>query len=75
MIVLFFVGTNNSMPVDKNNMYGHPNKEVLENLEQSKIYRTYQDGNIMFKIKNERLKIETCVTQKEVNINYYYEKK
>ena len=46
--------------VGKNNRYGHPNKEVLENLEQSKIYRTDQDGSIMFKIKNNKLRIETC---------------
>ena len=46
--------------VGKNNRYGHPNKEVLNNLENSKIYRTDQDGSIMFKIKNYKLKIETC---------------
>ena len=46
--------------VGKNNRYGHPNKEVLDNLEKSKIYRTDQDGSIMFKIKNNKLKIETC---------------
>ena len=46
--------------VGKNNRYGHPNKEVLNNLELSKIYRTDQDGSIMFKIKNGKLKIETC---------------
>ena len=46
--------------VGKNNRYGHPNKEVLNNLEQSKIYRTDEDGSIMFKIKNNKLKIETC---------------
>ena len=46
--------------VDKNNRYGHPNKEVLDNLENSKIYRTDQDGSIMFKVKNNKLKIETC---------------
>ena len=46
--------------VGKKNRYGHPNKEVLENLENSKIYRTDQDGSIMFKIKNNKLKIETC---------------
>ena len=46
--------------VGKNNRYGHPNKEVLENLENSKIYRTDLDGCIMFKIKNNELKIETC---------------
>ena len=46
--------------VGKNNRYGHPNKEVLNTLENSKIYRTDQDGSIMFKIKNNKLKIETC---------------
>ena len=46
--------------VGKNNRYGHPNKEVLDNLEDSKIYRTDQDGSIIFKIKNNKLKIETC---------------
>ena len=46
--------------VGKNNRYGHPNKEVLDNLNNSKIYRTDQDGSIMFKIKNNKLIIETC---------------
>ncbi len=46
--------------VGKNNRYGHPNKEVLNNLNNSKIYRTDQDGSIMFKIRNNKLKIETC---------------
>ena len=46
--------------VGKNNRYGHPNKEVLDNLEKSKIYRTEEDGSIMFKIKNNKFKIETC---------------
>ena len=46
--------------VGKNNRYGHPNKEVLNNLEDSKIYKTDQDGSIIFKIKNNKLKIETC---------------
>ena len=46
--------------VGKNNRYGHPNKEVLENLNNSKIYRTDINGSIMFKIKNNKLKIETC---------------
>jgi len=46
--------------VGKNNRYGHPNREVLYNLKESKIYRTDQDGSIMFKIKNNKLKIETC---------------
>ena len=46
--------------VGKNNRYGHPNKEVLNNLEESKIYRTDQDGSIMFKGKNNKLQVETC---------------
>ncbi|MBR4830701.1 MAG: DNA internalization-related competence protein ComEC/Rec2 [Bacilli bacterium] len=46
--------------VGKNNRYGHPNKEVLNNLDNSIIYRTDRDGSIMFKIKNNKLKIETC---------------
>jgi len=46
--------------VGKNNRYGNPNKEVLNNLENTKIYRTDQDGSIMCKIKNNKLKIETC---------------
>ena len=46
--------------VGKNNRYGHPNDNVLDNLVNSKIYRTDQDGSIMFKIKNNKLKIETC---------------
>ncbi|MEF2690839.1 MAG: ComEC/Rec2 family competence protein, partial [Bacilli bacterium] len=46
--------------VGKNNRYGHPNKEVLNNLYNSKIYRTDQDGSIMFKIKKDKLQIETC---------------
>ena len=45
--------------VGENNRYGHPNKEVLNNLSDSKIYRTDQDGGIMFKIKKNKLRIET----------------
>jgi competence protein ComEC len=47
--------------VGKNNRYGHPNDSVLDNLEASKIYRTDQVGSIMFKINNDRLKIEICI--------------
>ena len=46
--------------VGKNNRYGHPKEEVLNILDNSKIYRTDIDGSIMFKIKNNKLKIETC---------------
>ena len=60
-----FVGVINPkhsiISVGKNNRYGHPNKEVIDNLEDSKIYRTDQDGSIMFRINKNKLKIETCV--------------
>ena len=46
--------------VGKNNRYGHPNKEVLDNLKDSKIYRIDQDGSTMFKIKNNKIQYETC---------------
>ena len=46
--------------VGKNNKYGHPNKEVLDNLNESKIYRTDIEGSIMFSIKNNKLQMETC---------------
>lgn len=45
--------------VGKNNSYGHPDKEVLSTLKDSKIYRTDQSGSIMFKINNNKLKIKT----------------
>ena len=48
--------------VGKNNRYGHPNDSVLDNLDNSKIYRTDKDGSIMFKMKNNKLEIETCST-------------
>ena len=46
--------------VGKNNRYGHPNNEVLSKKKKKKIYRTDLDGSIMFKIKNDKFKIETC---------------
>ncbi len=46
--------------VGENNRYGHPKDSVLNILRNSKIYRTDIDGSIMFKIKNYKLKIETC---------------
>ena len=57
---IFFICTNYSERVGIDNKFKHPNKEVLETLESSKVYRTDQDGSILFKIKNNKLKIETC---------------
>lgn len=45
--------------VGNNNRYGHPKKSVLDTLGNSKIYRTDLDGSIMFKIKKNKLRIET----------------
>ena len=55
-----FLYANYSISVGKKNKYGHPNKEALDSLSNSKIYRTDQDGSIMLKIKNNKLKIEIC---------------
>ena len=55
-----YICINCSIPVGKNNRYGHPNKEALDNLKDSKIYRTDIDGSIMIKLKNNKLKIKTC---------------
>ena len=46
--------------VDSNSRIIDVIKEALNNLDNSKIYRTDDDGSIMFKIKNNKLKIETC---------------
>ena len=44
--------------VGKNNKFGHPNKETLENLSKSNIYRTDQHGSIVVKIKKNNIIIE-----------------
>ena len=43
--------------VGKNNSYGHPNREVIENLENSKIYRTDIDGTIQIILNRKGCKI------------------
>ncbi len=44
--------------VGKDNKYGHPNKEVLEVLGNSKIYRTDNMGSVIIKFKNKNLVVE-----------------
>lgn len=46
--------------VGRKNRYGHPNKEVLDNLASSKIYRTDLDGTVQLKINKREFKISTC---------------
>lgn len=45
----------------RGNIYGHPNKEVLENLNNSKIYRTDLDGSINIKINKNKVRIYTSI--------------
>jgi competence protein ComEC len=47
--------------VGEKNKYGHPNNQVLENLSNSKIYRTDKDGSILIKVKNNKFSIKTYV--------------
>ena len=44
--------------VGKNNLFGHPNKEVLKVLEQSQVFRTDINGSIEFKITKENLLVK-----------------
>ena len=45
--------------VGRNNLYNHPNKSVLDTLNDSIIYRTDIDGSIMFMIRNNELILES----------------
>ena len=46
--------------VGKNNMYGHPKKEVLNILRNSNIYRTDINGMIKNKVNKNGYTVETC---------------
>ena len=46
--------------VGRNNRYGHPKSEVLDNLLQSNIYRTDLNGGIKIKINNNKYQIKSC---------------
>lgn len=46
--------------VGRNNRYGHPKSEVLDNLLQSNIYRTDLNGGIEIKINNNKYQIQSC---------------
>ena len=45
--------------VGVNNLYGHPNNEVLNNLEKVVVYRTDYNGSVMFEIEKDKLNIYT----------------
>ena len=52
---------NSIISVGKNNFYGHPSKEILNNLKNSKIYRTDIYGGIEIILYKKRYQIKTCV--------------
>ena len=47
--------------VGENNKYGHPDDSVLNTINNCYIYRTNLNESIMFKIKNNDLKVETHI--------------
>ncbi len=51
--------------VGKNNRYGHPNKETLEVLKDSRIYRTDQIGGVKIKFTKRKLRIFSTVKKLE----------
>ena len=46
--------------VGKNNKYGHPKESVLNNFQNSKIYRTDLNGSVEVKINKNEYIIRTC---------------
>ncbi|MEP7103527.1 MAG: MBL fold metallo-hydrolase [Candidatus Dojkabacteria bacterium] len=57
--------------VGKDNTYGHPTEEVIDNLEKvnSKIFRTDKDGRITLNIRDGKAEITTLESMKDVKIN------
>lgn len=49
--------------VGKNNRYSHPNQEVLDNLKNTKIFRTDIDGSILINIHKNSFKIKNYAPQ------------
>ncbi|MBR6821372.1 MAG: DNA internalization-related competence protein ComEC/Rec2 [Bacilli bacterium] len=47
--------------VGKKNRYGHPNKDVLGNLNNTNLYRTDYNGSIKFTIKKNKVLVNTYV--------------
>ena len=47
--------------VGKNNKFGHPNEEVLDVLEESKIYRTDIDGSVKLVFVDDNIFIDTSL--------------
>lgn len=47
--------------VGKNNRYGHPDKQVLNRLKQSKIYRTDEHGSVVIRNVYDHYVMKTCI--------------
>ena len=48
------------LSVGKKNRYGHPKREVLDILNNSKIYRTDKNGAIEIELSKDKYKVTTC---------------
>lgn len=61
----YFINTTNPrysiISVGKNNRYNHPHDSVLNNLGNSNIYRTDEQGSITIKITDKKMKITNCI--------------
>ena len=53
---------NSLISVGKNNFYGHPSKEILNNLKNSNIYRTDINGGIEIVLYNKKYQIKICTS-------------
>ena len=53
---------NSLISVGKNNFYGHPSKEILNNLKNSNIYRTDINGGIEIVLYNKKYQIKKCIS-------------
>ena len=47
--------------VGKNNRYGHPSKQVLNHLRQSKVYRTDEHGSVVIRNVYDHYVMKTCI--------------
>ena len=62
--------TNYLIPVGKNNRFGHPKDEVLDNLNHAKLYRDDIDEKLLVEI-NEDLVAELIINNQTINIKQF----
>ena len=59
--------------VGENNIYKHPNKSVLDILDNTKLFRTDVDGTIEVKISKKDIRLKLMFRKKGDIMNYYDE--